>query len=145
MGNGIFAIVNSGILIYMTEAEAVQAWKMSAMEDLKLGEDLHERGNNAHSLFFLHLAIEKIVKGVHQHLKHEPSLFIHDLYKLATLAGIEVSEREKLELDEISTFNIAARYDIFKLRLHQKATPEYAKIWMESGKRLFEKYLGLLP
>lgn len=129
----------------MTENDAVEAWKLSAIEDLKLGEDLLERGNNAHSLFFLHLAIEKIIKGIHQHLKHEPSLFIHDLYKLAIRAGIEVSEREKLELDEISTFNIAARYDIFKLRLHQKATPEYAKTWMEFGKRLFEKYLGLLP
>ena len=129
----------------MTELEAIQAWKSSAIEDMKLGEDLLERGKNAHSLFFLHLAIEKIVKGVHQHLKHEPSLFIHDLYKLALRAGIEVSEQEKLELDEISTFNVAARDDIFKLRLHEKATPEYAKNWMESGKRLFEKFLGLLP
>ncbi|MEK7064379.1 MAG: HEPN domain-containing protein [Patescibacteria group bacterium] len=129
----------------MTEADAVQAWKSSALEDIKLGEDLLMQGKNAHSLFFLHLAIEKIIKGVHQHLKHEPSLFIHDLYKLATKAGIEVPESEKLELDEISTFNVAARYDIFKLKLYQKATPEYAKIWMESGKSLFEKYLRLLP
>lgn len=123
----------------------MQAWKVSALEDLKLGEDLFKQGKNAHSLFFLHLAIEKIIKGVHQRFKHEPSLFVHDLYKLATRAGIEVPESEKLELDEISTFNVAARYDIFKLRLHQKATPKYTKVWMESGKRLFEKYLELLP
>ena len=84
----------------MTEADAVQAWKSSALEDIKLGEDLLMQGKNAHSLFFLHLAIEKIIKGVHQHLKHEPSLFIHDLYKLATKAGIEVPESEKLELRE---------------------------------------------
>ena len=57
----------------------------------------------------------------------------------------EISVKNLKELDEISTFNVAARYDIFKLRLHQKATPEYAKNWMESGKRLFEKFLGLLP
>ncbi len=129
----------------MTESDAVQAWKLSALEDIKLGEDLLKQGSNAHSLFFLHLAIEKIIKGVHQYLKHEPSLFVHDLYKLATKAGIEVAESEKLELDEISTFNVAARYDIFKLRLHQKATPEYTRTWMEAGKKLFEKYLGLLP
>ena len=129
----------------MTELDAVQAWKSSAIEDIKLGEDLFKQGKYAHALFFLHLAIEKIIKGVHQHLKHEPSLFIHDLYKLATRAGIEASESEKLELDEISTFNIAARYDIFKLKLHQKATPEYTKTWMESGEKLFDKYLGLLP
>lgn len=129
----------------MTETDAVQAWKLSAVEDMKLGEDLFKQGKNAPALFFLHLAIEKIVKGVHQHLKHEPSLFIHDLYKLAVNTGIEVAESEKLELDEISTFNVAARYDIFKLKLYQKATPEYTKTWMESGKRLFERYLKLLP
>lgn len=129
----------------MTELDAIQAWKSSAIEDIKLGEDLFKLGKYAHALFFLHLAIEKIIKGVHQHLKHEPSLFIHDLYKLATRAGIEVAESEKPLLDEISTFNVAARYDIFKLKLYQKATLEYAKVWMESGKRLFEKYLGLLP
>lgn len=129
----------------MTEIDAVQAWKSSAIEDMKLGEDLSKQGKNAHALFFLHLALEKIIKGVHQHLRHEPSLFIHDLYKLAINAGIEVSESEELKLDEISTFNVAARYDIFKLRLYQKATPDYTKTWMISGKRLFEKYLDLLP
>ena len=129
----------------MTETDAVQAWKSSALEDMGLAGDLFKQGKNAHALFFFHLAIEKIIKGVHQHLKHEPSLFIHELYKLATNAGIEVSDSEKFELDEISTFNVAARYDIFKLKLHQKATPEYTRTWMELGKRLFEKYLGLLP
>ncbi len=68
----------------MTEPDAVQAWKLSAIEDMELGKDLLKQGKNAQALFFLHLAVEKIVKGVHQHLKHEPSLFIHDLYKLAT-------------------------------------------------------------
>lgn len=129
----------------MTEIDAVAAWKSSAIEDFNMSEDLFGRGKNAHALFFLHLAIEKIIKGVHQHLKHEPSLFIHDLYKLATKAGIDVSESEKLELDEISTFNVAARYDIFKLKLYQKATAEYTGKWMETGKSLFEKYLDLLP
>lgn len=129
----------------MTETDAVQAWKLSAIEDMELGEDLLTLGKNAHALFFLHLALEKIIKGVHQHFKHEPSLFIHDLSKLAVNAGIKASEREKLQLDEISTFNVAARYDIFKLRLYQKATPEYTKMWMMSGKKLFEKYVKLLP
>lgn len=131
--------------VYMTEADAVRAWKTSAIEDMNLGEDLFKQGKYAHALFFLHLAIEKIIKGVHQHLKHEPSLFIHDLYRLATNAGIEVPESEKLALDEISTFNVAARYDIFKLALHQKATPEYTKTRMKLGKKLFEKYISLLP
>ena len=129
----------------MTEMDAVQAWKSSALEDMQLSEDLFKQGKNAHALFFLHLALEKIIKGVHQHFKHEPSLFIHDLYKLAINAGIEIPESDKLKLEEISTFNIAARYDIFKLNLHKKASPEYTKTWMESGRKLFKRYQALLP
>ncbi|MBI5357103.1 HEPN domain-containing protein [Candidatus Collierbacteria bacterium] len=125
----------------MTEAEAVKAWKDSAIENLETAEELLGLGKKHDALFFLHLALEKNIKGLHQHLKHQPSLYIHDLYKLAVKAGLEISEEEKAELDEISTFNIAARYDIFKQRLYRKATEEFADKWMEIGKKLFNKYL----
>ena len=125
----------------MTETEAVQAWKDSAVEDLETAEELLKLGKKHHALFFVHMALEKILKGLHQFLKHQPSPYIHDLYKLATETGLEVSEDEKLELDEISTFNVAARYDIFKQRLYHKATEEFTEKWMGVGKKLFSKYL----
>lgn len=125
----------------MTEAEAIQSWKDSAIENLETAEDLLRLGKRHHALFFLHLALEKILKGLHQFLKHRPSLYIHDLYKLAVETDIDISEKEKAELDEISTFNVAARYDIFKQRLYQKATEEFANKWMEIGRNLFNKYL----
>ena len=125
----------------MTEAEAVKAWQDSAAENLETAEDLLKLGKRHDSLFFLHLALEKILKGLHQYLKHQPSLYIHDLYKLAVKTGLEISEEEKTELDEISTFNVAARYDIFKQRLYRKATEEFTGKWMEIGKKLFNKYL----
>lgn len=126
----------------MTEAEAVQAWKDSAVENLETSEELLKLGKRHHSLFFLHLALEKILKGLHQFLKHQPALYIHDLHKLAIGTGIKISEKEGLELDEISTFNVAARYDIFKQRLYHKATEGFTKKWMETGRNLFNRYLG---
>ena len=125
----------------MTEAEAVQAWKDSAVENLETAEELLKLDKRHDSLFFLHLALEKNLKGIHQYLKHQPSLYIHDLYKLAIKAGLQISEEEKVELDEISTFNVAARYDIFKQRLYHKATEEFTDKWMEIGRILFKKYL----
>lgn len=127
----------------MTEAEAVQAWKDSAVENLETAAELLKLGKKHHALFFLHLALEKILKGLHQYLKHQPSLYIHDLYKLAVEAGLEASEEEKVELDEISTFNVAARYDIFKQRLYSKATAEFTNKWMQIGRKLFNKYLEI--
>lgn len=128
----------------MTEAEAVQAWKDSAVENLETAEDLLKLGKKSDALFFLHLALEKILKGLHQFLKHQPSLHIHDLYRLAIESGLKISEDERKILDEISTFNVAARYDIFKQRLYHKATVEFTKEWMEAGKKLFDKYLEAL-
>lgn len=127
----------------MTEAEAIRAWKDSAVENLGTAEELLKLGKKHHALFFLHLALEKILKGLHQYLKHQPSLYIHDLYKLAVEAGLEASEEEKVELDEISTFNVAARYDIFKQRLYGKATAEFTNKWMQIGRKLFNKYLEI--
>ena len=125
----------------MTEAEAVRAWKDSAVENLETAEELLKLGKRHDTLFFLHLALEKMLKGLHQYLKHQPSLHIHDLYRLAVKAGLEISEEERKELDEISTFNVAARYDIFKQRLYHKATEEFTEKWMEIGRKLFKKYL----
>jgi len=88
----------------MTEAEAVRAWKDSAVENLETAEELLKLGKRHDTLFFLHLALEKMLKGLHQYLKHQPSLHIHDLYRLAVKAGLEISEEERKELDEISTF-----------------------------------------
>lgn len=127
----------------MTEAEAVKAWKNSAIEDMGTVDGLLKLGKRHHALFFIHLALEKTIKGLHQFLKHHPSLYIHDLYKLAVGAGLEISEKEKLELDEISTFNVAARYDIFKQSLYHKATQEFTNKWIGIGKKLFNKYLEI--
>ena len=125
----------------MTEVEAVKAWKDSAVEDMSTADDLLKLGKKHHALFFIHLALEKILKGLHQFLKHQPSPYIHDLYKLAVALGLEISEEERAELDEISTFNVAARYDIFKQRLYSKATEEFTNKWMKIGRKLFNKYL----
>lgn len=125
----------------MTETGAVKAWKDSAIDDIETAEGLLKLDKKHHALFFVHLALEKILKGLHQFLKHQPSPYIHDLYKLAVEAGLEISEEEKIELDEISTFNVAARYDIFKQRLYRKATKKFTDKWMGIGKKLFNKYM----
>ena len=127
----------------MTETEAVQAWRDSALENLETAEDLLKLGKRHHALFFVHLALEKILKGLHQFLRHQPALHIHDLYKLSVQAGLVTSEEEKGELDEISTFSVAARYDVFKQRLYHKATEEFTQKWMEIGKKLFNRYLEM--
>jgi hypothetical protein len=50
---------------------------------------------------------------------------------LATKAGLEVSDEKADWLDEISTFNINARYDNYKQDFYKLCTKEFAGIWLE--------------
>jgi len=71
--------------------------------------------------------------------RNEAPPLTHDLVMLAEKAGIEISQAEKEELAEISTFNIAARYDDYKLKFYKKATKEYSDKWFEKSTKLFNK------
>jgi len=46
---------------------------------------------------------------------------IHDLLKLSVNADLELTDKQKDFLDEVTTFNIKARYPDYKYRFHQRA------------------------
>ena len=121
--------------------DAVQAWKTSAADSWDTAKKLIEAKKYAHCLFFVHLALEKLVKGLHQHLRHEPALPLHNLYKLAINAGLEINSELEKELNEISTFNVSARYDDYKRSFYEKADESYAKEWFDRGRKIYELFL----
>jgi HEPN domain-containing protein len=84
------------------------------------------------SLFIGHLVIEKLLKAcfVKHHAQHPP--LIHDLLKLALKSNLELSEKQKLNLDTITTFNINARYDDYKLAFFKKCTKAYTTQWIKN-------------
>ena len=62
--------------------------------------------------------------------------YIHDLVKLAYLAGLTPDDEQKKQLELISTFNIAGRYDDDKFALYKKATKEYATDYTNNAHNL---------
>jgi hypothetical protein len=58
------------------------------------------------------------------------------LLRLATLAGLELNEETEEWLDEISTFNINARYDSYKKDFYQLCTREFTALWSERIEKL---------
>jgi len=124
--------------------EAIKYWIESSQDDFDTAKKLFELKKYNHALFFLHLALEKIIKSVYLANKNEAPPLIHDLVILAEKAEINVSSLEKEELVEISTFNIAARYDDYKLKFYKKATKDYANLWINKGEKLFNKIKKLL-
>ena len=62
--------------------------------------------------------------------------YTHDLVKIAEKAKLELTELQKNLLDEITTFNIKARYPDFKGRFYKKATRKFTERYIVKIKEL---------
>lgn len=128
----------------MTQDKAITHWIHGAAESWKTAKHLIKGKRNDHALFFVYLTIEKILKAVYTARNSQPSPYIHNLSKLVKDAGVAVTANEIQQLDEITRFNVAARYDDFKFQLYKKATAEYTRTWFEIAEKLYQKYLKLV-
>lgn len=126
----------------MTKAQATALWKRGAMEALDTAVKLFQLKKYDHSLFFVHLAVEKILKALYISKKGSAPPYTHNLVRLAQEAGRALDENSKNQLDEISGFNISARYEDYKLQLYKKANKAYTAKWVKTGQDLFKQYLS---
>lgn len=124
-------------MIPMTKNDVTAYWQTSAKEALASAETLFEATHFDHALFFCHLALEKILKGLVWNKTNNPPLPIHDLVKISVQAGIETSAKQQEQLKEITTWNIEARYDTYKRDFYRKATRIFTKDWIMVTKELF--------
>jgi len=112
-------------------------WLDSATEDLTLARDLFDLKRFSYCLFFCQLALEKMLKGIFAKRKESAAPPIHNLVRLADESGIKVTKAQKEALSEITTFNIEARYDIYKDKLYKKATQEFTEKYLDITTKLF--------
>jgi len=69
---------------------------------------------------------------------------IHKLVRLANLSKIKLDKENEKDLAEITTFNVEARYDILKERLHKKATNAFTAKYLKATQELMKKFKQLL-
>jgi len=65
-------------------------------------------------MFLGHLVLEKLLKAYYVKNQRKRAFFTHDLLRLEANAGLKIDEEAEEWLDDISTFNINARYDNYK-------------------------------
>jgi HEPN domain-containing protein len=123
----------------MTQQKAIEIWIEGSKDSLDTAQKLFDSKKFNHSLFFLHLALEKLLKAIYIFKKDEAPPYTHDLVTLAEKSSIGVSDDEKTQLTEISEFNVGVRYDDYKYQMYKKATEEYITEWFKIGKDLLEK------
>jgi AbiV family abortive infection protein len=121
-----------------SEKEVVKYWLTASKEDFDSAEILFENRKYHHALFFCHLSIEKILKAIIvKSTKTAPPL-IHDLIRLAEKAKLPLNDSQINELAEITTFNIQARYDDYKLSFRKKAKKRFSLKYLEKTKEILQ-------
>ena len=112
----------------MTElAKTLAYFKESSEKDWKVAQRLFRSKDYGYSLFFCHLALEKLLKSIIVAKTDKAAPYIHDLVKLAKLGDVQLDKNTEEVLKEITSFNIAGRYDDEKQSFYKKANKVYAE------------------
>ncbi|MGX9365334.1 HEPN domain-containing protein [Desulfoplanes sp. PS50] len=116
----------------------IRFWISEAVEALKVADHLVEKGDFSYALFFGHLALEKMLKAlcVKEQRGHAPP--IHNLIRLAKIAGIKLDKQAENDFVTITAFNIESRYPDFKNSFRKKCTLQFTTQQMETIKRYFK-------
>jgi HEPN domain-containing protein len=111
--------------------KVVSHWLETSNEDFETMKKLFESKTYHWSLFLGHISVEKILKAyyVKKHKNHPP--FTHNLFRLAELSGLDIDVEYSDWLDEITSFNLAARYDDYKKEFYKTCNREFAMNWIE--------------
>lgn len=85
-------------------------WRNGADEDWVVARELIGRDKIRHALFIAHLALEKTLKAHVCRTTGELAPRIHNLVRLAEIAGLKLSEGQVDLLADVNEFNIEGRY-----------------------------------
>jgi HEPN domain-containing protein len=90
--------------------EQVEYWRTGSGEDLAAAESLLEKGHLRHCLFFAHSALEKILKAHVVRVTHDAPPRIHNLVRLARLAGLKPDDEQERFLRRFDLYQLEGRY-----------------------------------
>jgi len=88
----------------------VAYWRASAEEDWDVGRSLVEQGRTRHGLFFLHLALEKVLKAHVCRVTADFAPKVHSLLYLLEKSGLSLDQSYKDLLTEFDRFDLEGRY-----------------------------------
>ena len=117
-------------------SQQIEYWKKSGERNWKTATGLFQLKRYDSCLFFCHLTIEKLLKGIVVQKIGKPAQFIHHLEKLSELAELKIMEEQRKNLRVITRFNIAGRYDDIKYNFYKIATKFYTKKYLDISNQL---------
>jgi len=119
----------------------VAYWRKGAEEDWEVGAELVATRKTRHGLFFIHLAIEKLLKAHVCRATKEFAPKIHSLIRLSELSGLDVSTDRRDFLANFTRFNLAGRYPE---TLGSPPSPAEARLRLSRAREVYEWLQSLL-
>ena len=116
--------------------EQIEYWKTSAGRNWKTALGLFELKRYDSCLFFCHLTIEKMLKGLVVRQTKKLAPYIHHLEKLAELAELKIADEQRINLRIITRFNVSGRYDDVKHNFYKIVDKPYAEKYLKISKEL---------
>jgi len=107
--------------------KVVRYWLGTAAEDWQVAQHLFESGDYTYSLFFGHLYLEKVLKAIVVQRTKSHAPFTHNLLRLAEKSELPLTEEQKDFLDQVTTYNLEARYPDEKLAFKKRCTRDFCE------------------
>jgi HEPN domain-containing protein len=124
--------------------EVIRHWTETSDDDFRTMYALYNSKSYHWALFLGHITIEKLLKAYYVKIHRSHAPFTHNLYRLAELCELELTDELKRWLVEVTTFNLEARYDDYKRNFYQLCTAAYTAAWIEKIEILRKWIKGVL-
>ena len=120
----------------MDKNELIIFWIKSSDEDAIAMEHLFQTGDYNWALFVAHLTVEKLLKAYYVLTVDENVPFTHNLIAITKKTTIDLTDDKLTLLSDITSFNIAARYEDYKENFRKKCTKEFTETYLMKIKEL---------
>lgn len=120
----------------MDKDNVIKYWLESAAHDQETAEFMFESKRYSWALFIWQLVIEKHLKARIVEKLDDSAPTIHDLNKLANLAKLKLTPIQEYNLQQVTKFNINARYEDYKHTFYKQATRAFTIKWIKISKGL---------
>lgn len=115
--------------------EMAAYWREAAEHDWGTARALWRSKRYDACLFYCHLSMEKLLKGLVVKKTKESPPYIHDLVELSKRAGIPVGEDEVKALATFTSFNLSGRYPKDKFAFYKQCTFQFTRPYYREARR----------
>lgn len=119
--------------------ELIAYWRATAEHDYETMLGLFKIKRYSDCLFYGHIVLEKVLKGLVVRETKEQAPYVHNLLRLSEIACLELTDDQIDLLDKVNIFNLRCRYPEDRLQFYKLCTKEYTENYFKKIVKLYKK------